>query len=88
MKDAFSYEKMNSLLPYLVVNGPTDVLQIGVVEEIGVKLLHPLSYLVHANAPDFRKDVPVPMDEHRLEHVRQHILDLVRIFLQFFAPGH
>ena len=28
------------------------------------------------------------MDEDGLEHVRQHVLDLVRVLLQLFASGH
>ena len=36
--------------------------------------------------PDFRQDVSVAMDEDGLEHVGQHVLDLVSVLLQLFAP--
>ena len=34
---------------YLVVDGPTDVLEVGVVQELVGELLHPLTDLVHAD---------------------------------------
>ncbi len=38
--------------------------------------------------PDFRKDVAVSMDEDGFKHVRQHVLDLVRVLLQLLSSRH
>ena len=70
----------------LVVDGPADVLQVGVVEELVGVLLHPLADLAHADGPDFGQDVSVPVHEDRFEHISQHVLDLVRVLLQLLAP--
>jgi hypothetical protein len=71
----------------LVVDGPADVLEVRVVEELVGVLLHPLADLAHADGPDFRQDVAVAVHEDGLEHVRQHVLDLVRVLLELFAPA-
>jgi len=68
------------------VNGPTHVLEVGVVEKLVGVLLHPLADLVHADGTDFRQDVSVAVNEHGFEHVRQHVLDLVRVLFQLLAP--
>ena len=73
---------------YLVVDCPTDVLEVGVVEEVCVVLLHPLPDLEHADAPDLWQGVSVAMDEDGLEHVGQHVLDLVCVLLKLLPPGH
>ena len=67
---------------------PSDVLEIGVVEKVLVELLHPPADLVHADAPDLGKAVPVAVDEDRLEHVGQHVLDLIHVLLQLLPLGH
>ena len=35
--------------------------------------------------PDFRKDVTIAMDKNCLEHVGQHVFDLVSVLLILFA---
>jgi hypothetical protein len=42
----------------LVVEGPADVLEVGVVQEVLVELLHPESDLLHADRADLRQRVP------------------------------
>ena len=73
---------------YLVVDCPTDVLEVGVVEEVCVVLLHPLPDLEHADAPDLWQGVSVAMDEDGLEHVGEHVLDLVHVLLQLLPLRH
>jgi hypothetical protein len=38
---------------------PSDVLEIGVIQEVLVKLLHPDADLLHADAPDLGQRIPV-----------------------------
>ena len=53
-----------------------------------MKLFHPRSDLLHADAPNLGDNIPVSVHEHRLEHVRQHVLDLFHVLLQLLALGH
>ena len=68
------------------MNGPTDVFEVGVIEELVRILFHPLADLVHADGSNFRQNVSVAVNEDGLEHVGQHVLDLISILLQLFAP--
>ena len=73
---------------HLVVNGPADVLEVRVVQEVVGELLHPLANLEHADRPDLRQGIPVAMHEHGFEHVGEHVLDLLGVLLELFATSH
>lgn len=83
-----SLQTFESDIPNLVVNGPSDVFQVEIVQKVRVILLHPLANLVHTNRADLGQDIAIAMHKHRLEHVREHVLDLVRVLLQLFSTSH
>ena len=50
-----------------------------------MKLLHPGPYLLHTNAPNLGHNVPVAVDKHGLEHVGQHVLNLLHVLFQLLS---
>lgn len=72
----------------LIVQRPTDVFQIRIVQKIGRKLDHPNADFGHANAPDFGQRVSISVHEYRFEHIRQHVLYLLHVLLELSAFRH
>jgi hypothetical protein len=60
------------------VEGPADVLEVGVVQEVLVELLHPESDLLHADRADLRQCVPTIQITQLLKILssKYHVLDL------------
>ncbi len=54
------------------MEGPADVLEVGVVQEVLVELLHPESDLLHADCADLRQRVPA--DNSAFKNIKYQVL--------------
>ena len=70
------------------MEGPTNIFEIGVIQEVLMELLHPEPNFLHADTSDLWQGVSVSMDKDGLEHVGEHVLDLVHVLLQLLPLRH